>query len=136
MSEDVLGKPFIGPAGKLLDAIIEDALEGQYSYALTNLVACIPMGDDHKKTAEPPKESIMECAPRLLELIGMAKPKVFVAVGVLAGKWLPKVYRGLPIDRTIQITHPAAILRMDNQAQKELAVQRATVMLADAVENL
>ncbi len=41
-SEDALGKPFIGPAGKVLDDIITVALDGQYDYALTNLVACYP----------------------------------------------------------------------------------------------
>jgi uracil-DNA glycosylase len=42
VSEDVLGRPFVGPAGKLLDTIVERALDGQYDCAMTNLVACIP----------------------------------------------------------------------------------------------
>lgn len=41
-SEDVLGRPFVGPAGKLLDHIIEKGIDGQYDYAITNLVGCIP----------------------------------------------------------------------------------------------
>jgi uracil-DNA glycosylase len=42
VSEDVLGSPFIGPAGKLLDHILARAIDGQFDYCLTNLVGCIP----------------------------------------------------------------------------------------------
>lgn len=134
MSEDVIGRPFVGPAGKLLDAIAEEAL-GDRSRAFTNLVACIPKDGELVKTGEPPKESIEACAPRLLELIEMANPKLFVAVGVLAGKWLPKIYKELPVDRTIQIVHPAAILRAE-PVQQGILVQRAIVSLSNASQGI
>lgn len=41
-SENVIGRPFIGPAGKLLDRILKVAVDGRVDYAITNLVACIP----------------------------------------------------------------------------------------------
>ena len=48
-SENVLGKPFCGPAGKLLDRIVESAIEmvgrlmdKSFTFGYCNLVCCIP----------------------------------------------------------------------------------------------
>ncbi len=150
-SEDVLGKPFIGPAGKLLDRIILEAWGAvlanawntnsgdsecitepicPFRFAWTNLVACIPK-EDGKKSTEPPKEAIKACSDRLREIIEIAKPKVIIAVGGLATKHLPKVTDS-PIT---SIVHPAGIMRLD-VSQRGLAVQRATVILSDVFEEL
>ncbi len=140
-SEDVLGRPFVGPAGKLLDQIILYAVNAlgtggavtvgpPFRFAFTNLVACIPK-EDGKKATEPPKEAIKACSNRLREIIEIAKPKVILAVGSLATKHLPKV-TDLPIT---SIVHPAGIMRLD-VSQRGLAVQRATVILSDVFEEL
>lgn len=134
-SEDSIGKPFIGPAGQLLDKIMENAWQGEVRYALTNLVACIPIGDNHQKTMEPDKDSIKACGDRLRELIHLARPKGFVCVGKLAESWLPKIFKGLPIDRTISIVHPAAILRVE-EAQYGITVQRCTIALRDFADEI
>src|SRR5580698_7314382 len=85
-SEDVLGSPFKGPAGKLLDYIVANSIPSQYSYAMTNIVACIPRGDDGDKVALPPEESIKACAPRLVEFVNLCKPQLIICVGSLATK--------------------------------------------------
>lgn len=129
-SEDVLGKPFVGPAGKLLDKIIESALNDRpIRVALTNLVACIPLGDDGDKVKEPSREAIESCAPRLTELRRIANPQLIVCVGDLAEKWAVKPGGGVWL---IKIIHPAAILRMD-ASQQPLAIKRAVVAISDAV---
>ena len=134
VSEDVLGRPFVGPAGKLLDEIVERALDGQYDYALTNLVACIPLGEDGSKTGEPPEESIEACRPRLRELFQIARPRLTVLVGKLATKHAkPSVYlkkEALCCD----IIHPAAILRMD-VSQQGLAMQRCVATIEAALDD-
>lgn len=153
-SEDVLGKPFVGPAGKLLDEIIAAALDkagaevdsggftpwgspinvwspADVRIAFTNLVACIPLGGDGAKTAEPTKESIEACRERLEEFITLAMPKLVVCVGKLAEKHLPIYWEG----PKVEITHPAAILRAD-VSQKGLLIQKCIVTLADAVSDL
>lgn len=144
-SEDVLGEPFVGPAGHLLDEIIQRAFDSfgasesgrvGYKWAFTNLVGCIPLGEDGDKTAEPPKEAIKACSPRLVELALMAKPKLFVWVGKLAGKYGPQIV--LPSFKKIkhvEIIHPAAILRAD-PSQQPLLAQRAIITLRDAIEEL
>lgn len=131
-SEDVIGKPFVGPAGQLLDSIIEQAIDGQYDYALTNLVACIPKFDGTK--GEPEKEHIEACRERLLEFIEMAKPRLLVLVGTLASKWVPTSSEVRDIAR-IRIPHPAFILRM-NIAARPLEIKRAVATIAEAIEDL
>jgi len=129
VSEDVLGRPFVGPAGKLLDSIVERALDGQHDYAMTNLVACIPLGG---KTDEPPEESIKACRPRLQELVQMALPKLVVRIGKLAAKH----FKGDDQDGSfVDITHPAAILRMD-ASQQGLALQRSIAAIESALEGI
>ena len=127
VSEDVIGKPFVGPAGKLLDDIIGEAQKQSHSFnfAMTNLVCCIPKDDDNKKAVEPPNNCIRQCKPRLEECIKIFKPKLIIAVGKLSEKWLEDY-------DTTAIIHPAAILRMD-VSQKSLAYQRAVLTIADAV---
>ncbi len=135
-SEDTLGTPFVGPAGKLLDSILETALSRRprTKIAFTNLIGCIPLGEDRRKVSEPPKESIEACSPRLVELVGLGKPILIVQVGKLSEKWVPKIlpdYDG----ETVSITHPAAILRATKSSQG-LAVQQTIVTLADAFADL
>ena len=130
-SEDVLGTPFEGPAGHLLDSIIDEALmprrlDVPIRVAFTNLVGCIPKRDGEKFEPEP--SHIKACAPRLRELLAMAKPKLVVAVGTLSAKWVDWQVK-------IEIVHPAAILRA-NVAQRGLMIQRCVVRLANAVESL
>jgi DNA polymerase len=128
-SEDILGKPFVGPAGHLLDAILEKAIDGQYDYAITNIVACLPKSDNPDKSFEPPtKVSIEACKPRVLETIEMCNPRLIITVGTLAQKHVP-VIKGI---RYAHIIHPAAILRAD-VSQQGLQEQRAAVIIEDAV---
>lgn len=136
--EDVIGQPFIGPAGKLLDQIIQksDLAVAECKVAFTNIVSCIPKGDDGNKTAEPDKKSIKACAPRLQEFIDMCLPmlQIVVMVGTLSEKWCPRI-EGVEY---VSITHPAAILRMKNDvpAQFSLAVKRCIATLDDVASKM
>lgn len=153
-SENVLGKPFCGPAGQLLDKIIAEALaelSWQPRLAWTNIIACLPLGDDGQKTAEPDKASIKACRPRLLEIIRLAQPRLIVLVGQLAEKHCPIpddlcLKRGqgnsepewLPEGETLRyckIVHPAAILR-DDMSRRGLTIQRTVLTLTEALEEL
>jgi DNA polymerase len=151
-SEDVIGRPFVGPAGLLLDKIISDAVRGRVSYCITNLVACIPRDDRKTKFAEPSKESIAACQPRLIQLIRVCRPKAIVLVGRLAEHMAPAqadislhkniskpnfgsvpwLRLGQSIDY-LSIIHPAAILRMD-VSQRGLAMQRSVLSLEELVD--
>jgi len=138
-SEDVLGKPFVGPAGKLLDVTIEQAGGSEVRLAFTNLVCCIPKDElGGNKINEPHKEHIQACSERLLEFIRVAKPCAFVCVGKLAAKWLPKIVKDDEWYRdtaSVEIVHPAAILRADI-SQRGLAIQQQIVQLSDLFEEV
>lgn len=127
-SEDTLGKPFVGPAGQLLDRIIEQSgIKRECSLGFTNLISCIPIGEEGTKVAEPPKEAIEACHPRLEEIVNMCTPSIIVKVGQSSQKH-PNYTGPLVVD----LIHPAAILRMD-LSQKGLAIKRSIVILSDAV---
>lgn len=109
-SEDTIGQPFKGPAGRhLQEHIIDKAIPPNITYALTNLVACLPMkeSEEHK----PDKEAIKACAERLEELISIAQPKLIV----LLGKFVESHYKTkLP---NITMVHPSYLLQIDNAAK-------------------
>jgi uracil-DNA glycosylase family 4 len=138
-SERVVGVPFVGPAGKLLDSIIARAVPPVVRYAMTNLVGCIPREEDGGKATEPDDEQVESCKPRLVEFISIASPRMIICVGKLARDWFDQGWKHsiklpYPIP-TVDITHPAAILRMPI-AHQGLAIQRCVVVVKNAVEDM
>lgn len=135
-SEDVVGVPFIGPAGKLLDQMIQLSIDEmrwetgeRFNHALTNLIGCIPIETGSSKFAEPPEESIEACSIRLQEFVRLAKPKAVVLVGKSAQKAVSgSEALDWPVLHWAEITHPAAILRA-NISARGLEIQRCVVQL-------
>lgn len=135
LSEDTVGQPFVGPAGKLLDQVIDRALPADMKFALTNLVACFPAIAKGAGTNEPDYSEVEACRGRLVEFIHLARPRLVVCVGNLASDNIPTVDEvGFEV-RYADITHPAAILRMP-LAQKQMAVQKCVVILRNAVQDM
>ena len=126
VSENMLGKPFVGPAGKLLDSIIENSLSviqgEQPRLCWTNLVGCLPETDDEKK--EPNKKEIKACSGRLAEIVAIAKPRAIVRVGRLATKHAEIPEGVLYTD----VIHPAWILR-SKEPQTGLAIHQTMVRI-------
>lgn len=137
--EDATGLPFVGPAGKLLDEMVEKAEQEMYDdfedyndsprlrFAFTNVVACIPRADEESKVNEPPPEAIKACRSRLEEMTKIANPRIVVAVGKVSGKFVH--------GKTYEIVHPAAILRA-NAASQGLMFQRTVVTLTEIFQSL
>ena len=132
LSEDAIGQPFVGPAGRLLDQIIARAVPAKTTYALTNLVACFPREAKLQGYNEPDRDEILECQPRLTELINLAKPSLIVCVGGLADQYTP---RNPPI-HYVRIDHPAYILAHMPLVQQGMAVQKCIVIIRSALEKL
>ncbi len=145
ISEDSIGLPFIGPAGHLLDQIINKAMDYDkdgnplWIYAMTNLCCCLPIGEDGLKAAEPDDDYIEACSPRLQEFMEIANPSLIVTVGRLATEWLdPQYKKSISFHKPIpmvSVLHPAAILRMQ-VAQQWLARQKCIVTIRQAVEEM
>ena len=75
--EDQRGEPFVGQAGKLLDAMLAaiDLARGNDVY-IANAVKCRPPENRTPEAAE-----ISACRPYLEQQIAMLKPKLIVALG-------------------------------------------------------
>lgn len=141
-SENLIGQPFVGPAGHLLDKMVKVAEQSRFDtfeeyneapsvrFAYTNLVGCIPLGEDGDKVAEPEPFSINACRNRVAQVYEMAQPKLVVCVGSLPAKWLDKVIPHRDAKR-LDILHPAFILRMP-AVQRGMEERRCEVKLADA----
>lgn len=139
VSEDVLGEPFRGPAGELLQRIIEDAVPPEVRYTITNMVGCMPTDEHGDKSGEPEDAQVRACMPRLVEFVAIANPKLIVAVGEVAKGWMdptylhrPRWHKDIPL---VAIKHPAAILR-EQVAMRGLSIQKCVVTLAAACDDL
>lgn len=119
--EDARGEPFVGQAGKLLDAMLAaiDLKRGEDVY-IANAVKCRPPGNRTPEAAE-----IATCAPYLKRQIVLIQPKLIVLLGraavhaVLGQDSSLASLRGKPLayhdgQRSIPVVvtyHPAYLLR-------------------------
>ncbi len=126
-NEDRQGVPFVGPAGQMLDKMLEHVLglEREQVYIL-NVVKCRPPGN-----RTPLPEEIAACRPFLDAQIAAIQPKVILSLGRPATQTLLKTGRGIKSMRgtwqrlgdvpVMPTFHPAYLLR---QAQdKRLTFQ-------------
>lgn len=81
--EEKKGRPFVGPAGRLLDKIVALAGFDRSMFFVDNIVAC------HTPDNEPPTdEQVNACWTWLQREIELVQPKGIIALGVLAIKRL------------------------------------------------
>lgn len=131
--EDLAGKPFVGPAGKLLDrALVEAGIRRDEVY-VTNTVKHFkwePSGKRriHKK---PNAREIAACRPWLDAEIDLLKPQVLVCLGATAAQTIigkdfkVSQRRGEIFDfslaaKVVATVHPSSILRApDERARHE-----------------
>jgi len=135
--EDLTGKPFVGPAGRLLDQALEEAGIDRLQTYVTNVVKHFkwePRGKRriHKK---PNAVEIAACRPWLEAEIAAVKPKVIVALGATAAQALlgPQFrvtkQRGEFIESTLApyvmaTVHPSSILRAPDDETRRLEYRR------------
>ena len=81
--EDEMGRPFVGAAGKLLTELLESIGLKRSEVYITNVVKCRP-----PTNRDPTEEEISACSPYLLRQIRIIRPKIIVALGRYAGKFL------------------------------------------------
>ncbi|HET7313921.1 UdgX family uracil-DNA binding protein [Salinisphaera sp.] len=122
-AEDLAGRPFVGPAGRLLDAALADAGLDRRSLYVTNAVKHFkftPLGKT-RVHAKPDDDQVRACRPWLEAEIARVRPEIVVALGATAAMSLLERpvsvtrYRGRRIDwrgRCLGMTvHPAFVLR-------------------------
>lgn len=135
--EDLVGKPFVGPAGKVLDKALAEAGIGRGDVYVTNAVKHFkwePQGK-RRKHKKPSAAEIAACRPWLEAETRLVKPRVVVCLGVTAaqsvfGKSMRlNEMRGrawsTPLAATVFVTvHPSALLRHPDPAEREREYRR------------
>lgn len=146
--EDLEGRPFVGPAGKLLDrALAEAGIDRQASY-VTNAVKhfkWVPRGK-RRIHSRPNAREIQACEPWLRAEIALVKPDVLICLGATAAQALlgrgfrVTRQRGIPVEsdlaRVVLATvHPSSLLR-GKPAERKAEIARFIADLAQAAKAL
>jgi uracil-DNA glycosylase family 4 len=124
--EDRQGEPFVGAAGKLLDAMLQAiGLSRTENVFVANMLKCRPPGN-----RDPRPEEVAACLPYLMRQIAAIKPKLILAVGRIAaqnllatdvslGRLRGRVHRFGPFSTALIVTyHPAYLLRAPAEKRK------------------
>lgn len=135
--EDLAGKPFVGPAGKLLDKALAEAGIERGEVYVTNAVKHFkwePKGKRrlHKK---PNSREIAACRPWLEAELEVLKPKVLVCLGATAAQaLLGKEFRVSQrrgefveselAEHVVATVHPSSILRAPDDATRREEMKR------------
>ena len=129
--EDIAGKPFVGPAGRVLDQALQDAGIRRTETFVTNAVKHFKheMRGKRRLHKRPDNYEIERCKIWLDVERSLVKPDTIVALGVTAARSLTgrtltigKV-RGKPITmadgtRLIVTIHPSALLRVEDEDER------------------
>lgn len=137
--EDRLGEPFVGRAGRLLNAMLLAVGLERGAVYIANIIKCRP-----PKNRDPKPEETASCAPYLKRQIELLRPKVILAVGRVAaqnllgtttaiGKLRGQVHREPVSGTPVLVTyHPAYLLRSPGEKRKSWQdLKRARRMLED-----
>ena len=131
--EDRQGKPFVGPAGRLLDKALDEAGIDRSSVYVTNAVKHFKWEPRGKRRIhqKPNAREVSACKPWLEAEISAVKPKVIVALGATAAQSLLgsqfRVSRqrgqlvSSPLAPNVMATvHPSSILRAQDDETREV----------------
>jgi len=133
--EDLQGKPFVGPAGRLLERALEEAGIDRKRVYLTNAVKHFRWTRRGKRRLheKPNAAQVRACRPWLEAEIAVVRPRMLVLLGATAaqsvmgpafrvsrqrGEVLPSPY-GVPVVATV---HPSSILRAIDEESRDAAM--------------
>ena len=131
--EDREGRPFVGPAGRVLDEALDEAgIDRRLAY-VTNAVKHFKWEGRGKRRIhqKPNAEELAACRPWLDAELSVLRPRVLVALGATAAQSLlgrtfrVTKQRGVPVEsdlapNVLATVHPSSILRApDETARRE-----------------
>jgi DNA polymerase len=134
--EDRRGEPFVGRAGKLLDAMLASVGRQRDQVYIANVLKCRPPNN-----RDPHGEEVQQCGAYLLRQIELVRPRLLIAMGRFAAQALLNTNR--PIGRLrgevfehaasgtplVVTYHPAYLLRnplSKREAWQDLCLIRRT----------
>jgi uracil-DNA glycosylase len=130
--EDLVGHPFVGPAGKLLNKALEEASIDRNKVYVTNAVKHFKFTQRGKRRihAKPSGTEISACRPWLEAELAAIRPELIVCLGATAAQTL--MGRDFRITRErgvffphpwakqlVATIHPSAILRAQDRLEEE-----------------
>lgn len=131
--EDIVGQPFVGPAGKLLDRCLAAAGIARDEAYVTNVVKHFKWTPRGKRRihGKPNAMEIRACRPWLDAEIALVKPKVLVCLGATAATTLlgagfrVSKMRGQLVPSSLApavlaTVHPSALLRADDARREQV----------------
>jgi DNA polymerase len=135
--EDVQGKPFVGPAGRILDTSLEKAGIDRREVYVTNVVKHFKWEPRGKRRIhqKPNSVEIAACRPWLDAEIALVKPDVIVCLGATAAQaLLGRTFRvsrqrgdfvasGLA-PRILATVHPSSLLRAPDDETRRVETER------------
>jgi DNA polymerase len=119
--EDARGEPFVGPAGRLLDQMLEAiGVDRPTDAFIANVLKCRP-----PRNRDPSPDEVSRCEPYLLRQVELLRPRLVVVLGRFAAQSLLRTdatiaslrgrvhrYRAGGLDLPLVVTyHPAYLLR-------------------------
>jgi DNA polymerase len=145
--EDVKGRPFVGAAGKVLDALLAEINLSRSTVYITNVIKCRP-----PENRDPMPLEVETCTPYLNRQIKIVQPKIIVTLGRHAASYIlskagiqqvtgitrlrGKVYSVGLLELSVSVLptfHPAAVLH--NPKYRD-ALERDFQLLGSLIEKL
>jgi uracil-DNA glycosylase family protein len=130
--EDVAGKPFVGPAGKIMDRALEEAGIDRKEVYVTNAVKHFKWEPRGKRRIhqKPNAREIAACRPWLEAELRLVKPKLLVVLGATAAQTIfgpsfrvtrerGKVLSSKFAPKVVATVHPSSLLRQPDEESRE-----------------
>jgi DNA polymerase len=146
--EDLAGRPFVGPAGQLLDRALEEAgIDRELAY-VTNVVKHFKWQPRGKRRIhqKPNAAEIAACRPWLDAELALIRPEVLVCLGATAAQALlgrqfrVSRDRGVPVESDLApvvmaTVHPSSILRSENREEETALLVEDLRRVAEALRS-
>jgi len=149
--EDVAGKPFVGPAGKIMNRALEEAGIDRKKVYVTNAVKHFKWEPRGKRRIhqKPNSREVAACRPWFEAELRLVRPKLVVALGSTAGQAIfgpsfrvtrerGKLLSSKFAPKVVATVHPSSLLRQPDEEsrhreyKKFVADLRVAVKAADA----
>ena len=131
-SEDLEGRPFIGPAGKMMDRALEEVGINRQEVYVTNAVKHFKWEPRGKRRIhqKPSSRDIAACRPWLEAELRLVQPKLVVCLGATAAQTIfgpsfrvtkerGKVLSSPFAEKVVATVHPSSLLRQPDEESRE-----------------
>ena len=145
--EDVAGKPFVGPAGKILDRALAEAGINRDEVYVTNTVKHFKWEPRGKRRIhqKPNSREMAACRPWLEAEMRLVKPKLVVCLGSTAGQAFfgpsfrvtrerGKVLSSKLAPKVVATVHPSSLLRQPDEVSRDREYAHFVVDLKAALK--